>query len=316
MENGASPAISPVAALSVENVSRWYGNVVAVNDISFALDAGITGLLGPNGAGKSTLLHMLAGILKPSSGAAKIGGEPAWENPDIYKRVGFVPEREAVYPFLSGLDFVKLSARLHNLSDPDAAATVLAAPFREVLLVTADATASAALNGADLDRWRALGTPAARAAADLAASRLDRGARVHDPLAVAALVEPGLLTTLRAAVRVECTDPTTYGATRFAAEVDERRGRVSVAIGADRARYVDLLDAALGLISIEQNAAMKVFSWVAVVLMPPTLIAGIYGMNFRYFPELEWRFGYALAIFVMLASAVIPFWILKRLRWI
>lgn len=131
-------------------------------------------------------------------------------------------------------------------SDPDAAATVLAAPFREVLLVTADATASAALNGADLDRWRALGTPAARAAADLAASRLDRGARVHDPLAVAALVEPGLLTTLRAAVRVECTDPTTYGATRFAAEVDERRGRVSVAIGADRARYVDLLAAALG----------------------------------------------------------------------
>jgi ABC-2 type transport system ATP-binding protein len=122
MTNGASPAAAPVAALSVENVSRWYGNVVAVNDISFALDAGITGLLGPNGAGKSTLLHMLAGILKPSSGAAKIGGEPTWENPDIYKRVGFVPEREAVYPFLNGLDFVKLSARLHNLPDPDAAA--------------------------------------------------------------------------------------------------------------------------------------------------------------------------------------------------
>ncbi|WGY00046.1 nucleoside hydrolase [Nocardioides sp. QY071] len=131
-------------------------------------------------------------------------------------------------------------------SDPDAAATVLAAPFREVLLVTADATASAALSSADLDRWRALGTPAARAAADLAASRLDRGARVHDPLAVAALVEPGLLTTLRAAVRVERTDPTTYGATRFAAEVDEARGRVTVAVRADRERYVDLLCATLG----------------------------------------------------------------------
>jgi magnesium transporter len=77
-----------------------------------------------------------------------------------------------------------------------------------------------------------------------------------------------------------------------------------------------LLDAALGLISIEQNAAMKVFSWVAVVLMPPTLIAGIYGMNFRNFPELEWHYGYALAIVAMLASAIIPFWILKRLRWI
>ena len=131
-------------------------------------------------------------------------------------------------------------------SDPQAAATVLAAPFREVLLVTADATAAAALSRADLDRWRAAGTPAARAAADLAATRLDRGARVHDPLAVAALLDPGLLTTLRAAVRVECADPTTYGATRFAAEVDERRGRISVAVGADRARYLDLLDATLG----------------------------------------------------------------------
>jgi magnesium transporter len=77
-----------------------------------------------------------------------------------------------------------------------------------------------------------------------------------------------------------------------------------------------LLDAALGLISIEQNAAMKVFSWVAVVLMPPTLIAGIYGMNFDYFPELHWHYGYPLAIGIMLASAIIPFWVLKRLRWI
>lgn len=77
-----------------------------------------------------------------------------------------------------------------------------------------------------------------------------------------------------------------------------------------------LLDAALGLISIEQNAAMKVFSWVAVVLMPPTLIAGIYGMNFEYFPELKWHYGYPIALGIMLASAIIPFWILKRLRWI
>jgi ABC-2 type transport system ATP-binding protein len=125
MVNGTtavSPAPSATAALSVENVSRWYGNVVAVNDISFGLNAGITGLLGPNGAGKSTLLHMLAGVLQPSSGDAKIGGETAWRNPDIYRRVGFVPEREAVYPFLSGFEFVKLSARLHGLPDPDAAA--------------------------------------------------------------------------------------------------------------------------------------------------------------------------------------------------
>lgn len=77
-----------------------------------------------------------------------------------------------------------------------------------------------------------------------------------------------------------------------------------------------LLDASLGLISIEQNAAMKVFSWVAVVLMPPTLVAGIYGMNFKYFPELDFSFGYPMALGLMLLSAVLPFAILKRLGWI
>jgi magnesium transporter len=77
-----------------------------------------------------------------------------------------------------------------------------------------------------------------------------------------------------------------------------------------------LLDASLGLISIEQNAAMKVFSWVAVVLMPPTLIAGIYGMNFHRFPELALPYGYPMALGFMLLSAILPFWILKRLGWI
>jgi ABC-2 type transport system ATP-binding protein len=108
--------------ISVGKVSRWYGNVVAVNEISFALGKGITGLLGPNGAGKSTLLHMLAGLLEPSSGSANVLGKPAWMNPDIYRHVGFVPERESVYPFLSGFEFVRMSARLHGLEDADGAA--------------------------------------------------------------------------------------------------------------------------------------------------------------------------------------------------
>jgi magnesium transporter len=77
-----------------------------------------------------------------------------------------------------------------------------------------------------------------------------------------------------------------------------------------------LLDASLGLISVEQNAAMKVFSWVAVVLMPPTLIAGIYGMNFHEFPELSWSYGYPMAIGLMVLSAVLPFAVLKRMGWI
>jgi magnesium transporter len=80
--------------------------------------------------------------------------------------------------------------------------------------------------------------------------------------------------------------------------------------------FTFLLDASLGLISIEQNAAMKVFSWVAVVLMPPTLLAGIWGMNFRHMPELQWLDGYPIALASIALSAVLPFFILKRLGWI
>ncbi|HEU0237601.1 MAG TPA: ABC transporter ATP-binding protein [Candidatus Limnocylindrales bacterium] len=113
---GAAPAIE------LDHVSRWYGNVVAVNDISFSLGAGVTGLLGPNGAGKSTLLHMLAGLLRPSAGRLTVGGEPAWRNPSLYRRIGLVPEREAVHAFLTGFEFARMNARLQRLPDPDAAA--------------------------------------------------------------------------------------------------------------------------------------------------------------------------------------------------
>jgi inosine-uridine nucleoside N-ribohydrolase len=136
--------------------------------------------------------------------------------------------------------------------DPEAAADVLAAPFRDVLLVTMDATFSAPLTAADAVRLRELGTPAAQAAASFVDARIEwyqrdpsmaavGGAPLHDPLAVAALVAPDLLTVLRASVTVERTDPTSYGATRFASEVDEDRGRISVAVAADRDRYLDLL---------------------------------------------------------------------------
>jgi ABC-2 type transport system ATP-binding protein len=114
------PATAP--AVEAVDVSRWYGNIVAVNGISFALGPGITGLLGPNGAGKSTLLHMLSGFLRPSSGVVRILGEDAWQNPALYGRIGLVPERESVYGFLTGYEFVRLSARLQKLPDPDEAA--------------------------------------------------------------------------------------------------------------------------------------------------------------------------------------------------
>jgi magnesium transporter len=77
-----------------------------------------------------------------------------------------------------------------------------------------------------------------------------------------------------------------------------------------------LLDASLGLISIEQNAAMKLFSWAALVFLPPTLIAGIFGMNFHHMPELDWAWGYPASLILILASAVLPIWYLKRRGWI
>ena len=113
---------SEAARVEVRNVSRWYGDVVAVNDISFGLEPGITGLLGPNGAGKSTMLHMIAGFLRPSAGAISVLGASAWHNPDIFRRVGLVPERDSVYPFLGAHDFALASARLHGLADPEDAA--------------------------------------------------------------------------------------------------------------------------------------------------------------------------------------------------
>ena len=116
----SGPAASPT--LEVVNVSRWYGNVVAVNDISFSLGPGITGLLGPNGAGKSTILHMIAGFLRPSKGTVRIAGRPTWHNHEMYRQVGLVPEREAIYGFLTGRQFVQTSAQLFGLSDPAEAA--------------------------------------------------------------------------------------------------------------------------------------------------------------------------------------------------
>jgi ABC-2 type transport system ATP-binding protein len=110
------------APLELVGVSRWYGNVVAVNDVSFAVQPGITGLLGPNGAGKSTILHMLSGFLRPSSGTVKVGGVDAWRNPQMYSRLGIVPEREAVYGFLSGYEFVLLNAKLQKVPNPEEAA--------------------------------------------------------------------------------------------------------------------------------------------------------------------------------------------------
>jgi ABC-2 type transport system ATP-binding protein len=116
------PGPAPVrTTIELRNVSRWYGNVVAVNDVTMSIGPGVTGLLGPNGAGKSTILHMMAGFLAPSRGELTVAGGPSWRNPGVYDRLGLVPERDSVYAFLTGEQFVLASAKLHKLRNPEQA---------------------------------------------------------------------------------------------------------------------------------------------------------------------------------------------------
>src|SRR3954469_5600379 len=113
----------PVAGARIElrHASRWYGNVVAVNDVSCSLGPGITGVLGPNGAGKTTVLHMMAGLLAPSAGDVLIDGAKVAGRPEVYRTLALVPEREAVHSFLTGREFVRASAELYGVADTDKA---------------------------------------------------------------------------------------------------------------------------------------------------------------------------------------------------
>jgi ABC-2 type transport system ATP-binding protein len=112
----------PLSTLELQAVSRWYGHVVAVNDVSMAIRPGVTGLLGPNGAGKSTLIAMMSGFLAPSSGTVTLDGEQIWRNEQVYRRIGLVPEREAVFEHLTGWQFVLANAELHGLAEAGVAA--------------------------------------------------------------------------------------------------------------------------------------------------------------------------------------------------
>jgi ABC-2 type transport system ATP-binding protein len=111
-----------VSEIVIDGVSRWFGNVVAVNDVSMTIGPGVTGLLGPNGAGKSTLIHLMSGFLAPSAGTVTLDGETVWRNEDLYARIGLVPEREAMYDVTTGWQFLVANARLHHLDDPEGAA--------------------------------------------------------------------------------------------------------------------------------------------------------------------------------------------------
>jgi len=117
MTSTPSAAAMAPAPLAVTDVSRWYGDVVAVSDVSFSVGAGITGLLGPNGAGKTTLLKMLAGLLAPSKGEIRVLGEPVRAHPAIYRQISLVMEHEPVYPFMTAREFVRMNARLQGIDD-------------------------------------------------------------------------------------------------------------------------------------------------------------------------------------------------------
>jgi ABC-2 type transport system ATP-binding protein len=116
MSDGMTPVIR------VESVSRWFGSVVAVSDVTFDVSPGITGLLGPNGAGKTTLLRMMTGLAATSTGTVTMFGEPVRDNPPLYSRIGVMSEHETVYGFMTGREFVKMMARLRNVPDMESAA--------------------------------------------------------------------------------------------------------------------------------------------------------------------------------------------------
>lgn len=109
-----SVATEPV--IDVRGVCKWFGNLVAVNEVSLQIYPGVTGLLGPNGAGKTTLLHMIAGLSGTSVGDVKLLGEPVRDNSRIYRRMGVMSEHEAVYGFYTGRQFVEFAAQLHGIT--------------------------------------------------------------------------------------------------------------------------------------------------------------------------------------------------------
>jgi len=109
---------APVVA--ADRVSKWYGQVIGLNDVSVEVGPGVTGLLGPNGAGKSTFLKLITGQLKPSKGAVRVLGEPVWGNPGLFFRIGFCPEQDSFYERMTGLEWVTALTRLNGLSDTDA----------------------------------------------------------------------------------------------------------------------------------------------------------------------------------------------------
>ena len=106
--------------LELDKVSKFYGRVMGLNDISVKFGGGITGLLGPNGAGKSTMLKLVMGQIRPSLGTITAFGQRVWNNPELNQRIGYCPEQDSFYPWMTGLEFVSFCAQLNGVSPREA----------------------------------------------------------------------------------------------------------------------------------------------------------------------------------------------------
>ncbi len=113
--------MTTTATLEYIRASRWYGPVIALNDVTTTVEPGVTGLLGPNGAGKSTFLKLAAGQLAPSQGEVKLLGRPAWGSPEVFHHVGLCPEADAFWEGMTGLQFVTALLRLSGFDEAECA---------------------------------------------------------------------------------------------------------------------------------------------------------------------------------------------------
>jgi ABC-2 type transport system ATP-binding protein len=114
--------VTTSAIVTADHLSKWYGQVIGLNDVTLSVPPGITGLLGPNGAGKSTFMKLVTGQLKPSKGEIAVLGEPIWRNPGLYFRIGFCPEQDAFYERMTGLEWVTALVRLNGVDEARAVA--------------------------------------------------------------------------------------------------------------------------------------------------------------------------------------------------